>query len=146
LRRRHDGGLGGIGRRWKARAGRHRPRNGAASGLRHAQNPRRKSLLPVGSLRARTRRNPQAVTLSARSKTVSLFRKPGFAVRRLLTTFCNTSPDCRRQNHMAHRAAKIYLPTREEPIRRSAPERAEARPAFRDFTQPWLDLNDKSVL
>jgi len=42
---------------------------------------------------------------------------------------------------MAQRAAKIYLPgngdeTKVEPI----------APAFRDFTQPWLDLNDKAVL
>jgi len=42
---------------------------------------------------------------------------------------------------MAQRAAKIFLPSDAdaEPIARAAP-------LLRDFTQPWLDLNDKAVL
>jgi UDP-N-acetylglucosamine 4,6-dehydratase/5-epimerase len=40
---------------------------------------------------------------------------------------------------MAQRAAKIFLPTDDVPALR-------AQPALREFTQPWLDLNDKSVL
>src|SRR5215469_2273542 len=47
---------------------------------------------------------------------------------------------------MAHKAAKIYLPTREQPVREAPEKRAAIEPAVRDFTQPWLDLNDKSVL
>src|SRR5271170_1561083 len=42
---------------------------------------------------------------------------------------------------MAQRAAKIYLPTRAEPEMSAPPV-----PVLRDFTQPWLDLNDKAVL
>lgn len=42
---------------------------------------------------------------------------------------------------MAQRAAKIFLPTEEAT---SQPARTEA--VLRDFTQPWLDLNDKAVL
>lgn len=42
---------------------------------------------------------------------------------------------------MAQRAAKIFLPTEEAT---SQPVRTEA--VLRDFTQPWLDLNDKAVL
>jgi len=42
---------------------------------------------------------------------------------------------------MAQRAAKIFLPPGEE---RAAQRRSE--PVLRDFTQPWLDLNDKAVL
>src|SRR5580658_5228192 len=42
---------------------------------------------------------------------------------------------------MAQRAAKIYLPTRAD-VERPAP----LAPVLRDFTQPWLDLNDRSVL
>jgi UDP-N-acetylglucosamine 4,6-dehydratase len=42
---------------------------------------------------------------------------------------------------MGHRAKKIYLAVRDDE------EIAETPPtALRDFTQPWLDLNDKSVL
>src|SRR4051794_13642683 len=40
---------------------------------------------------------------------------------------------------MAQRAAKFYPISRDEPS--ALPE-----PALRDFTQPWLDLNDKAVL
>src|SRR5271155_128650 len=42
---------------------------------------------------------------------------------------------------MAQRAAKIFLPNAIEGTR---PSRSE--PVLRDFTQPWLDLNDKAVL
>jgi len=42
---------------------------------------------------------------------------------------------------MAQRAAKIFLPTSDD---KTPPRRVE--PALRDFTQPWLDLNDKAVL
>jgi UDP-N-acetylglucosamine 4,6-dehydratase/5-epimerase len=42
---------------------------------------------------------------------------------------------------MAQRAAKIFLPTSDE----KAPQ-GRSEPALRDFTQPWLDLNDKAVL
>jgi UDP-N-acetylglucosamine 4,6-dehydratase/5-epimerase len=40
---------------------------------------------------------------------------------------------------MAQRAKKIYLATESD-------EPASVQPVLRDFTQPWLDLNDKSVL
>ena len=42
---------------------------------------------------------------------------------------------------MGQRAAKIYLPEKPEPARVTP-----INPALRDFAQPWLDLNDKSVL
>lgn len=42
---------------------------------------------------------------------------------------------------MAQRAAKIFLPSEE-----TAALRAPSQPVLRDFTQPWLDLNDKSVM
>src|SRR5580693_4927246 len=42
---------------------------------------------------------------------------------------------------MAQRAAKIYLPEASAPARVTP-----INPGFRDFSQPWLDLNDKSVL
>jgi len=41
---------------------------------------------------------------------------------------------------MASRAAKIYLPIEGDS------SVTPFAPAFRDFTQPWLDLNDKAVL
>jgi len=42
---------------------------------------------------------------------------------------------------MGHRAKKIYLAVRhDEDVAPPPPT------ALRDFTQPWLDLNDKSVL
>jgi len=40
-----------------------------------------------------------------------------------------------------HRVKKIYLATSED-----APPTPPKSTEFRDFTQPWLDLNDKSVL
>ncbi len=46
---------------------------------------------------------------------------------------------------MSQRAAKIFLPEKQA----SAPISASVTPispAMRDFAQPWLDLNDKSVL
>src|SRR6202789_1569045 len=43
---------------------------------------------------------------------------------------------------MAQRAAKIFLPSNDEKTPPSPP-RVDT---LRDFTQPWLDLNDKSVL
>lgn len=39
---------------------------------------------------------------------------------------------------MAQRAVKVYLHTDDTP--------AAAEPVIRDFTQPWLDLNDKAIL
>src|SRR5215472_15586632 len=42
---------------------------------------------------------------------------------------------------MAQRAAKIFLSPGED----KAPQR-RSEPVLRDFTQPWLDLNDKAVL
>ena len=42
---------------------------------------------------------------------------------------------------MAQRAAKIFLPSNDEPETPVA-----SPPALRDFTQPWLDLNDRAVL
>ncbi len=42
---------------------------------------------------------------------------------------------------MAQRAAKIFLPIAED-----APRIDPAPPMLREFTQPWLDLNDKAVL
>ena len=42
---------------------------------------------------------------------------------------------------MAQRAAKIYLP-----VTNDAETEAPAVTGFREFTQPWLDLNDKGVL
>jgi UDP-N-acetylglucosamine 4,6-dehydratase/5-epimerase len=42
---------------------------------------------------------------------------------------------------MAQRAAKIFLPSGDD---RAMQRRPEA--VLRDFTQPWLDLNDKAVL
>jgi UDP-N-acetylglucosamine 4,6-dehydratase len=44
---------------------------------------------------------------------------------------------------MAHRAKKIYLAVSEDDRIEAPPP---AMPRVRDFTQPWLDLNDKSVL
>jgi UDP-N-acetylglucosamine 4,6-dehydratase len=43
---------------------------------------------------------------------------------------------------MSQRAAKIYLPEKQETSAKVTP----INPALRDFSQPWLDLNDKSVL
>jgi len=43
---------------------------------------------------------------------------------------------------MAQRAAKIFLPSTDE----KAPPPARLQTSLRDFTQPWLDLNDKAVL
>lgn len=42
---------------------------------------------------------------------------------------------------MAQRAAKIFLPTAEDAARIE-----QAQPTLREFTQPWLDLNDRAVL
>jgi UDP-N-acetylglucosamine 4,6-dehydratase len=42
---------------------------------------------------------------------------------------------------MAQRAAKVYLPADNEQAMVTP-----ITPAFRDFSQPWLDLNDKAVL
>jgi UDP-N-acetylglucosamine 4,6-dehydratase len=42
---------------------------------------------------------------------------------------------------MAQRAAKVYLPADNEQATVTP-----IAPAFRDFSQPWLDLNDKAVL
>jgi UDP-N-acetylglucosamine 4,6-dehydratase len=42
---------------------------------------------------------------------------------------------------MAQRAAKIFLSAGDD----KAPQR-RSEPVLRDFTQPWLDLNDKAVL
>ncbi|HEV2562721.1 MAG TPA: UDP-N-acetylglucosamine 4,6-dehydratase (inverting) [Rhizomicrobium sp.] len=42
---------------------------------------------------------------------------------------------------MAQRAAKIFLPEADQ-----SATVTPLNPAFRDFTQPWLDLNDKAVL
>src|ERR1700733_8708455 len=42
---------------------------------------------------------------------------------------------------MAQRAAKIYLPVSNDVEKDDAPFRG-----LRDFTQPWMDLNDKAVL
>ena len=42
---------------------------------------------------------------------------------------------------MGQRAVKVYLPQKDE-----TPRVTPINPASRDFAQPWLDLNDKSVL
>jgi len=42
---------------------------------------------------------------------------------------------------MGQRAAKIYMPENEKQATVTP-----INPGFRDFTQPWLDLNDKAVL
>lgn len=42
---------------------------------------------------------------------------------------------------MGQRAVKVYLPPKEE-----SASVTPINPALRDFAQPWLDLNDKSVL
>ena len=42
---------------------------------------------------------------------------------------------------MAQRAAKIYLP-----VSNDTANDTRATSGFREFTQPWLDLNDKGVL
>ena len=42
---------------------------------------------------------------------------------------------------MAQRAKKIYLAAEND-----EDAARPAAPALRDFTQPWLDLNDKAVL
>ncbi|MBI3676324.1 MAG: UDP-N-acetylglucosamine 4,6-dehydratase (inverting) [Proteobacteria bacterium] len=50
---------------------------------------------------------------------------------------------------MAQRAAKIYLPQTTERHERASNARSNVAPIatnLRDFTQPWLDLNDKAVL
>jgi UDP-N-acetylglucosamine 4,6-dehydratase len=45
---------------------------------------------------------------------------------------------------MSQRAVKIYLP--EAPDAKETARVTPINPALRDFAQPWLDLNDKSVL
>src|SRR6185312_13040807 len=47
-------------------------------------------------------------------------------------------------NSMAQRAKKIYLAVSDNDETALPPPTTNA--ALRDFTQPWLDLNDKSVL
>ena len=116
--------------------------DGAASGSSDSSAQRRQPFLPVDPLGARTRRDPQARALPAGPQTVSFFAKPGRGVSRLLTTFCKLrSPVFEGCMSMAQRAAKIFLPSNDERRRR----RVRAT-ALRDFTQPWLDLNDKAVL
>ncbi|HEY2069391.1 MAG TPA: UDP-N-acetylglucosamine 4,6-dehydratase (inverting) [Rhizomicrobium sp.] len=52
---------------------------------------------------------------------------------------------------MGQRAIKVFLPEKSDSVKSEAIKHESARvtpinPALRDFAQPWLDLNDKSVL
>jgi UDP-N-acetylglucosamine 4,6-dehydratase len=49
-------------------------------------------------------------------------------------------------NSMGQRAVKVYLPEKTESAKHESARVTPINPALRDFAQPWLDLNDKSVL
>src|SRR5262244_101416 len=65
--------------------------------------------------------------------------------KRFLTVFCNHVRLFEEANSMAHRAKKIYLAVSDDDETTALPP-PPVSAGLRDFTQPWLDLNDKSVL
>lgn len=46
---------------------------------------------------------------------------------------------------MSQRAVKVYLPEKSDSAKPEPARVTPINPGLRDFAQPWLDLNDKSV-